>query len=142
MTQTIFLACLRDCDRELMVVIVYYMYKIHRFIKTNKNQLNRFNKNRSKSIIFIKKKKNNHHYSCNNFAQSQNPDEVLIKPKHFNVDFTVINKFITSRLLCFSIFIILSDMFPLFTSIYIYTRVQSQVESYQRLKYVTWCCLA
>ena len=46
------------------------------------------------------------------FSPSENSGEGLIELKRFNVDFTIINKFITFRLLCFFIFLILSDLFP------------------------------
>ena len=47
------------------------------------------------------------------FSPSSSTDESLLKPKHFNIDLPCI----TFGLLCFSIFVILSDLFRLFTSI-------------------------
>ena len=44
----------------------------------------------------------------------------IFEPIRFNIDFTVMNKFIIFEMYCFYIFVMLLDLFPEFTYIYIY----------------------
>ena len=74
------------------------------------------------SLVILIKKKQTHRSSSDNIPLSWSPDKGSIKPKHFNVDFTIMNWIISFGILSFSI-----SFIYIYIYIYIYISLVGNV---------------